>query len=60
MNLGEGGTVVAVATNAERVDGEDEGASEVPDQAADGEQAVDDERTADDARAADGEQEPTA
>ncbi len=38
MNLGEGDTVVAVATNAERGDGDDEGAVDVPDEVAEGEQ----------------------
>jgi DNA gyrase subunit A len=33
MNLGEGDTVVAVATNAERAEADDEGAADVPDQA---------------------------
>jgi DNA gyrase subunit A len=32
MNLGEGDTVVAVATNAERGEGDDEGAADVPDE----------------------------
>ena len=38
MNLGEGDTVVAVATNAERGEGDDEGAADVPDEATGSEQ----------------------
>ena len=40
MNLGEGDTVVAVATNAESGEGDDEGAGDVPDEVTGAEQGT--------------------